>query len=60
MQTLKGELTYLHMYLDKLLHVERAVKNFLARESKLKLLVNDAGLINPPPHENVRWLWPEW
>ncbi|KAM5356905.1 hypothetical protein ACJ41O_003551 [Fusarium nematophilum] len=43
-----GKLVFLHVALDDLTSVKAAAEDFLARESKLDVLFNNAGVSNPP------------
>lgn len=44
----KGELVFLHLDLDDLSTIKATADNFLAQESKLNVLWNNAGLMLPP------------
>ncbi|RAK82732.1 NAD(P)-binding protein [Aspergillus fijiensis CBS 313.89] len=46
--TTKGRLHYLSLHLDDLTTIKSAVETFAARETRLDLLINNAGVSQPP------------
>ncbi|MCJ1383600.1 hypothetical protein MMC17_006714 [Xylographa soralifera] len=44
----KGEIVFLHLDLDDLTTIKKSAEDFLSKESRLDVLWNNAGVMNPP------------